>query len=110
MTIDIVVLTATCGFGWLLIAYEGYARPRGWPVGGWLAGDFSWLQGLAYIGIIGTVVLSFVVSAWWAAIIVIVGANILARLFLPIFKAQSQIIGMLGLFAGLVASGIVAWT
>lgn len=108
--VDIAVLTATCGFGWLLIAYEGYARPRGLPVGAWLSGDFSWLQGLAYIGIVGAVVLSFFVSVWWTAAVVIVGANILARAILRIFKARSQILGILGLLVGFIASGVVALT
>jgi len=108
--LDIIILTVTCGCGWLLIAYEGYAIPRGLTVGAWLAGDFSWLQGLAYVGIVGAVVLSFIVSVWWTAVIVIVGANVLARVILPIFKAQSQIVGIVGLLVGFVASGIVALT
>jgi hypothetical protein len=38
----LAIFCLTAGFGWAIIAYEGYAAPRGWSVGALLTGPFSW--------------------------------------------------------------------
>jgi|GEM_PF-2809429 len=106
--IETLILTVTCGAGWLTIAYSGYANARGWPVGAWLAGDFSWLQGLAYFALIGAPLIAFARGPWWVAVIVLAAGNILVRFVLPTFRAQSQFIALAGVILGLVASVVIA--
>lgn len=79
MTISLALLitaTVMCGLGWAMIAYSGYATLRGWRIGAWYAADFSWLQGIAYLAIIGGLVFGYLAFGWWALIIVLVVGNI----------------------------------
>lgn len=99
----------TAGFGWAAIAYEGYAAPRGWPVGAWLAGPFSWLQGLAYVALIGAIFASVFAGAWWHAILVIVFANICVRLLFSIAGPRAQVVASLGILVGLPLSAVMLW-
>jgi len=107
--VKFAVFALTAGFGWAIIAYAGYANPRCWPVGAWLAGDFSWLQGLAYVALIGAVIASAYSGAWWHALIVIVAANIFVRLLFPAFGPRSQIVSTLGVFFGMPLSAAMLW-
>lgn len=109
LTLNLTILTLTAGFGWLIIAYEGYANMRGWPVGAWLSGHFSWLQGIAYVALIVSVILSFVAVAWWAPAVVLIAGNILVRVMLPILKTKSQVVATVGVFVGLLLSVSVVW-
>lgn len=106
---NIAVLTATVGFGWAIIAYSGYANLRGWTVGSWFAGDFSWLQGLAYLALVGGVALSTIVGAWWHAIVVLLGAFILVRILFSFFGPRSQVVALVGTIVGLALSAMLVW-
>lgn len=108
-TIRLAVFVLTAGFGWAIIAYAGYATPRGWPVGAWLAGAFSWLQGLAYVALIGSVIGSAYSGAWWHALVVIVAANIFVRLLFPALGPRSQIVSSLGVLFGIPLSAAMLW-
>lgn len=99
--VNLSILTLTCAFGWTIIAYEGYARQRAWPVGNLFAGNFSWVQGVAYIAIIGAAIISFIVTSWWGPILVIVVANLLVRIQFSIFKSKSPILATVGVFIGI---------
>lgn len=109
LTLNLTILTLTASFGWLIIAYEGYANKHGWTVGAWLSGPFSWLQGIAYIALIVSVILSFVKVAWWAPVVVLIAGNILARIMLSTLKAKSQIVSIVGVFVSLLLSIFVVW-
>ena len=97
--ISIFILTA--GFGWAVIAYAGYAQPRGWSVGSWLASDFSWLQGLAYLAIVASITVSIYTGAWWHAFVVIIFANLLVRTLFPLCGPKSQIYSTVGVLIGI---------
>lgn len=88
----LVTATAWCGFGWAMIAYSGYATPRGWRVGALYFADFSWLQGIAYLALFGSLIFGFLAVGWWGPIAVLLGGNILSRLLLPAAKESTQII------------------
>ena len=105
----IIVFSVTAGLGWSIIAYEGYASPRGWPVGAWLTGAFSWLQAIAYIALLGAVAASVYVGAWWHAFIVVFAANIFVRVLFPITGPQAQVISALGVFVGIPLSAAMLW-
>ena len=107
--VKLAVFALTAGFGWSIIAYAGYANPRGWPVGEWLAGDFSWLQSLAYVALIGAVIASAYSGAWWYALVVIVAANIFVRLLFPALGPRSQIASSLGVLFGIPLSAAMLW-
>ena len=51
--INLALLSCTCGLGWGIIAYSGYAASKGQVCGAWFAGDFSLLQGVGYVAILG---------------------------------------------------------
>jgi len=105
----LVVFALTAGFGWAIIAYAGYANPRGWPVGAWLASDFSWLQGLAYVALVGAIAASAYAGAWWHALIVVVAANVFVRVLFPIAGPRSQVAGLLGVVIGIPLSAGMLW-
>lgn len=107
--INLAILAVTAGFGWLIIAYEGYANTRGWTVGAWFSGPFTWLQGIGYFALIGAAIISFFVSEWWAPIVVLVAANVLVRILLPVFKAQSQVVAIFGVLIGIGLSIFYVW-
>lgn len=107
--VEIVILCAPCGAGWLTIAYAGYANVRGWSVGAWFAADFSWLQGLAYLALIGAPVIALIRGAWWVPVVVLLVGNVLVRVVLPVFRAQSQFIAAAGVIIGLIASAVVVY-
>lgn len=75
-----------------MIAYSGYAMPRGWRIGELYAADFSWLQGIAYLAILGSLVFGYLAAGWLGPIVVLVLGNVLTRALLPIAKESSQII------------------
>jgi len=102
--VKLIILCVTCACGWTIIAYEGYAHPRGWPIGSWMSGNFSWLQGIGYLGILESIVISFIIADWWTPIIIIIGGNILVRIALPVFKAKAQIVATVGLVIGIIIS------
>ena len=104
-----VVFVLTAGSGWAIISYAGYANPRGWPVGAWLASDFSWLQGLAYVALVGGVAVSAYVGAWWHAIVVVLVANVFVRVLFPIAGPRAQIGGLLGVVVGIPLSAAMLW-
>jgi len=104
-----IVFALTAGFSWTIIAYAGYANPRGWPVGAWLAGNFSWLQGLAYIALVGAVAASVYTGDWWHAIVVLVSSNIITRVLLSTAGPLSQIVSMLGVLVGIPLSVAMFW-
>jgi hypothetical protein len=106
---SLAIFSLTAGFGWAIIAYEGYATPRGWPIGAWLAGPFSWLQGIAYVALIGAVVASIYAGAWWHAVVVVVAANICVRLLFPIAGPRAQVVALLGIVVGLPLSAAMLW-
>jgi hypothetical protein len=105
----LIVFTLTAGFGWSIIAYAGYANTRGWPVGAWLAGDFSWLQGLAYLALVGAVAAAAYSGAWWHAIIVVVAANLVVRVLFPMAGPQAQVVSTLGVVIGIPLSVVLLW-
>lgn len=105
----LIVFTLTAGFGWAIIAYAGYANPRGWPVGGWLAGDFSWLQGLAYVALLGAVAASVYAGAWWHSIVVVAAANVFVKALFPIAGPRAQVASLLGVIAGIPLSAAMLW-
>ena len=105
----VIILSLTAGFGWVIIAYEGYAYPRGWPVGAWLVGPFSWLQGLAYVALVGAIVASVFAGAWWHAIVVVIAANICVRLLYPIAGPRAQVVALLGVLVGISLSAAMLW-
>jgi len=109
LAFSLTILTLTASFGWLIIAYEGYANMRGWPVGTWLSGPFSWLQGVAYIALIESAILSFIAIAWWAPALVLIVGNILVRIMLPAMKTKSQVVATVGVFVGLLLSVFIVW-
>ena len=106
----LIVFSLTAGFGWSIIAYAGYANPRGWPVGAWLASDFSWLQGLAYVAVVGAVAASAYSGAWWHAIIVVVAANVFVRVLFPVAGPKAQVVSMLGVVIGIPLSAVLLWS
>ncbi|WP_340106347.1 hypothetical protein [Rhodohalobacter sp. 8-1] len=108
-TLNLIILILTASFGWLTIAYEGYANMHGLTVGSWLSGPFTWFQGIAYIALIVSVILSFFTVAWWAPAVVLIAGNILVRIMLPTMKANSQIVAMVGVFVGLLLSVFIVW-
>ena len=75
-----------------MIAYAGYARPRGLPTGALYASDFSWLQGVAYLAMLCALVLGFLATGWWGPIVVLVGGNVVTRVLLPAAKQNAQFI------------------
>lgn len=88
----LLAATVLCGFAWAMIAYEGYATPRGLPVGALYIADFSWLQGVAYLAILCGLVFGYIATGWWGLIVVLVGGNLVTRLTLPTAKEKTQII------------------
>ena len=105
----VIVFSLTAGFGWAIIAYSGYANPRGWPVGSWLARDFSWLQGLAYIAVAVAVAASIYAGVWWHGIIVLVAANVFVRILFPMVGPRAQVTSMLGVLVGIPLSVAMLW-
>jgi hypothetical protein len=112
MNISIILLftaTVLCGHGWAIIAYSGYAVPRGWRVGTWYAAEFSWLQGIAYVAIIGSLIFGYLAFGWWAPIVVVVIGNIVTRILLATARESAQIIApIVVFFLGILS--IVLWT
>lgn len=93
--LHLILLTtaaALCGFGGAMIAYSGYALPRGWRVGRLYVTDFSWLQGIAYLAILGSLVFGHLAVGWWGVIVVLVMGNILTRVLLPSAGEKTQVI------------------
>lgn len=88
----LLAAASLCGFGWAMIAYAGYARPRGLPTRALYATDFSWLQGVAYLAMLCGLVLGFLAAGWWGPIVVLVGGNVVTRLLLPSAKQNTQVI------------------
>lgn len=88
----LIAAVALCGFGWAMIAYSGYAMPRGWRVGAWYFAGFSWLQGIAYIALLASLIFGYLAVGWWGPIVVLIGGNILTRLVLPTAKESTQLI------------------
>jgi hypothetical protein len=105
----LVVLSLTTGFGWSVIAYAGYAKQRCLPVGALLAGNSSWLQGIAWIAIGGGVVTSGYFGAWWQAVFVLVAANILVRILFSALGPKSQVVSALGVLVGIPTSMVLLW-
>ena len=94
LSIAIFTLTGTMGSG--VIAYAGYANLKGLPAGAIFAKDFSFLQGLAWLALIGSIVAAWYFGAWWHALAVLLVANILTRLLFAAFAPQVQILLTLG--------------
>ena len=111
MTISLALLitaTVMCGLGWAMIAYSGYATLRGWRIGAWYAADFSWLQGIAYLAIIGGLVFGYLAFGWWALIIVLVVGNILTRILLAAARENTQMVAPLAVLLFGIAC-VVLW-
>lgn len=105
----LVVFALTAGFGWAVIAYAGYANQRGWPVGAWLAGNFSWLQGLAYVALLGAIAAAAYVGAWWHAIVVVIAANAFVRGLFPVAGPRAQVASAVGVVVGIPLSAVMLW-
>lgn len=100
--------TTLCGFAWAVIAYEGYASPRGLPVGALYVADFSWLQGVAYLTILCGLVFGYIATGWWGPIVVFIGGNLVTRLTLHAAKESTQIIAP-GASVLLVIACVTIW-
>lgn len=112
MPISIVVLLIAimmCGHAWAIIAYSGYAAPRGWRVGAWYAAEFSWLQGIAYLAIIGALVLGYLAFGWWGPIVVVIIGNVVTRILLASVRESSQLVAPLVVFV-LGITSLFIWT
>lgn len=84
--------TALCGFGWAMIAYSGFATPRGCRVGASYFADFSWLQGIAYLALFGSLIFGFLAVGWWRPTAMLLAGNILSRRLLPVAEESTQTI------------------
>ncbi|MBS7350292.1 MAG: hypothetical protein KIG95_09100 [Comamonas sp.] len=104
----LIAAVALCGSGWAMIAYSGYATQRGWRGGAWYFAGFSWLQGIAYIALVGSLIFGYLAVGWWGPIAALLGGNIFTRLFLPTAKESTQLIAPIAvILLGVVCA--VAW-
>jgi hypothetical protein len=107
--VDTTILCATCGAGWLTIAYSGYALSRGWICGVWFSNPVSLLHGLAYLALFGARIIASVRGHWWTGAVIFAVANILVRIVLPVFRRRVPFVALAGLILGLIASAVVAF-
>jgi hypothetical protein len=77
---------------WSIIAYSSYALKHDLPVGGLYNAEFSWLQGIAYLTIIGGFVFGFIACGWWGLVAVLVIGNIITRILFFTAREYTQII------------------
>ncbi len=62
----LMILVLTEALATVAIAYEGFAGPRGWPVGKWFAQSDSWLKVTAFLGSILVLWKAWFLFGWWA--------------------------------------------
>lgn len=107
--INLALLSCTCGLGWGIIAYSGYAASKGQVCGAWFAGDFSLLQGVGYVAILGSLIIAPIVGPWWHLVVVLLAGNILARVLFAVMGAKVQALLALGVFPLLVVTAWRVW-
>jgi hypothetical protein len=106
--VDTTILSATCGAGWLTIAYSGIARSRGWLCGTAFSNPLSLLHGLAFLSFFGAPIIASARAHWWTGAIILVVGNIFVRIVLSVFGRRVPLVALAGLLLGLIASAVVA--
>jgi hypothetical protein len=107
--ISVIVLCFTTAAGWGVIAYSGFAGPRGLPVGALLAEQYSWLQGLAYLVLLGSIAATFSVGSWWLPLLVIISANLIVRLLFRAAGPTSQYICAIGAVLAIPSIAVIVY-
>lgn len=92
-----LVFTMLASFAWVILSYSGYARRKGWPVGGMFAADTSMIKIASFIGLPGAAIAAAYLAAWWSAIIVIAVGFFVALLLTNILRSYVQPVSILGL-------------
>lgn len=101
-TLKYAVLAVTFGSGFIAIGYDIQARSRGWPVGEWLSGDAPVMKIVAFVTMVGTLGISFVVFRWWSPIVVF-GLGVAFGFFATqLLKSKVQVLAILGTVVGWV--------
>jgi hypothetical protein len=97
-------LAVTFSCAWTVFAYPGIAAARGWPTGALLIRPFSWLQAIAYCGILGAPAIAWRLGTWRFALAVVAVAFFFVPALLTAFGPRCQVIIGLGLIAGTTTS------
>lgn len=93
----IVASVVLCGAGIAIISYRGVARLYYLPMGRQYSADFSLLQGIAYIAIIGSLYAGFITSRWYGLAAVLIGGHIFSVSLISLTRHKTQTIAPIAL-------------
>jgi hypothetical protein len=89
---------------YLLIAYSPTANQRGWPQGTFFNSGKAAILG--WLGLIGGLIASYMTSGFTGLLGVGIGTWLLTGAVLGWFRSQSQIISVIGFFAGCILAAL----
>lgn len=101
-SVPFILMTLVCAFSWITVAYEGVANTKGWVVGRWFSGT-SPLVIVCILSLLTTAGLAFYIDPWWSPIAALILGNVLSRLIFMFFQPYSQLLGIAGLIASVIA-------
>lgn len=97
-----IIFIFTVAIGLACVSYEIMARNYGWPVGEVFAKTLSIPKLFGFFGAIYALIKSFLIFYWWTPFVVLVFAQFLAFGIVMVFKKNTQIVCIFGVFLGFI--------
>ena len=84
------LLTLTFAFGFITVAYEGFADRKGWPIGEMYRSHSSWVRILGVLAMVCAPIAAAVIASGLATAVTIFGGLIVALLLTRLLRSQIQ--------------------